>query len=67
MTAPTIKRTVTYTGEESLWTPEQFLEMVIADRSSGWTDYNLEDLSNYPEEIIEEWMNNDYEEWEIIK
>jgi hypothetical protein len=41
--------------------------MVNADRSSGWTDYNLEDLSNYPEEIIEEWMNNDYEEWEIIK
>jgi hypothetical protein len=61
------KRTVTYTGEESLFTPEQFLlEVNNDDRSSQWTPYDLEDLQTIPNEIISEWMDNEYETWSVI-
>ena len=61
------KRTVTYTGEESLYTPEEFLlEVNNDDRSEHWTPYNLEDLETIPNEIIREWMDNDYETWTVI-
>lgn len=61
------KRTVTSTGEESLYTPEQFLlEVNNDDRSSQWTPYDLEDLKTIPNEIISEWMDNEYETWSVI-
>lgn len=60
------KRTVVYTGEESLWTTEQFLEAVNADRDVPLTDLTIEEFFKSPNEFIESFMNNDHEEWEII-
>ena len=60
------KRTVVYTGEESLFTPEQFLMEVNDERSDSWTPYTLEDVLTIPKEIIRHWMNNDHETWEAV-
>jgi hypothetical protein len=61
------KRTVLYTDEVSLLTPEQFLEEVNSERSDDWTPYDMDDVVNHAQEIIHHWMNNDYETWETIR
>jgi predicted HTH transcriptional regulator len=59
-------RTVSYTNEKSIHTAEEFLLEVNRERSEEWTDYTMEDVKEYPEEIIREWMTNDYEEWSVL-
>jgi hypothetical protein len=61
------KRTVIYTGETSLHTPAQFLDEVNRDRSESWTPYTMHDALTIPNEIINEWMTDDYEAWETIR
>ena len=60
------KRTVTYTGEESIFTPAQFIEEVNAERSDSWAPYTIEDALTIPGEIILHFMNNDLESWEVL-
>lgn len=60
------KRTVIYTGENSLHSVEEFLEEVNRDRSADWSDFTAEDLIDRPEEIIEHFMQNDFEEWTVV-
>ena len=57
------KRTVNYTGEESIFTPAQFIEEVNAERSDTWTPYTIEDAMTRPQEIIRHWMDNEHETW----
>jgi hypothetical protein len=59
-------RTVLYTNEKSIHTAEEFLLEVNRERSEEWADYTMEDAKEYPEEIIIEWMTNDYEEWSVL-
>jgi hypothetical protein len=60
------KRTVTHTGEESIFTPAQFIEEVNAERSESWAPYTIKDALTIPNEIISHWLNNDYESWEVL-
>jgi hypothetical protein len=39
---------------------------VNRDRSEHWTDYTVEDAQQFPQEIIDEWMNDSYSKWEIV-
>jgi hypothetical protein len=61
------KRTVIYTDEVSLFTPAQFLEEVNSERSEDWTPYDMDDVVNNAQEIIDHCMNNDHETWETIQ
>jgi len=60
------KRTVTHTGEESIFTPAQFIEEVNAERSDSWAPYTIKDALTIPNEIISHWLNNDHESWEVL-
>jgi hypothetical protein len=60
------KRTVTYTGEESIFTPAQFIEEVNAERSDSWAPYTIKDALTIPNEIMSHWLNNDHESWEVL-
>ena len=60
------KRTVLYTGETSLHSMQEFLDELNRDRSAEWSDFNAADVSERPEEIIEHFMQNDFEEWTAI-
>jgi hypothetical protein len=55
----TYKITDTEEGESFIWTAEQVLEEVNRDRSDGWQDYTLEDLEEYPSEVLE-WIEHMY-------
>ena len=53
------KITDTEEGESFIWTAEQVLEEVNRDRSDEWQDYTLEDLEEYPDEVLE-WIEYAY-------
>ena len=55
----TYKITDTEGGESFIWTAEQVLEEVNRDRSDEWQDYTLEDLEEYPDEVLE-WIEHLY-------
>lgn len=55
-----------YTGKITLHTTEEFLLEVNRDRSEQWTDYTVEDAQQFPQEIIDEWLNDSYNKWEIV-
>ena len=55
----TYKITETEEGESFIWTAEQVLEEVNRDRSDEWQDYTLEDLEEYPDEVLE-WIEHLY-------
>jgi len=59
-------RNTDYTGKVTLHTTEEFLLEVNRDRSADWTDYTVEDAQQFPQEIIDEWMNDSYSKWEIV-
>jgi len=59
-------RNTDYTGKVTLHTTEEFLLEVNRDRSEHWTDYTVEDAQQFPQEIIDEWMNDSYNKWEIV-
>jgi hypothetical protein len=59
-------RNTDYTGKVTLHTTEEFLLEVNRDRSAHWTDYTVEDAQQFPQEIIDEWMNDSYNKWEIV-
>ena len=55
----TYKITNTEGDESFIWTAEQVLEEVNRDRSDEWQDYTLEDLEEYPDEVLE-WIEHLY-------
>ena len=55
----TYKITDTEDGESFIWTAEQVLEEVNRDRSHEWQNYTLEDLEEYPDEVLE-WIEHLY-------
>lgn len=44
------------TGEKWVWSANELLEAVNADRSYEWTDYDMNDLAQAPEEVFE-WLD----------
>ena len=44
------------TGEKWIWSASELLDAVNADRSDEWTDYDIDDLAQAPEEVFE-WVD----------
>lgn len=44
------------TGEKWIWSASELLDAVNADRSDEWTDYDMGDLAQVPEEVFE-WVD----------